>query len=127
MEEKISGKGAVGIAIAYYSLRGMVSIPLSPCAYNLLFDDGKDIYKINVISCSYKTKYGVYTAAIRTMGGNHPGQVCKKFDPSTCDIVFIVNNDFDIFAIPSSEIKSERQISLSVYEEYKIRFLGGIA
>ena len=79
-EKEIKGKGSVGIAIAYYSLRGMVSIPLEPCDYNLIFDNGINLKTIKVISCSYKTKYGIFAASIRTSGGNQPKTNVKKFE-----------------------------------------------
>lgn len=121
-KEMIKGKGAVGIAISYFALRGMVSIPLEPCEYNLLYDDNKKIYRIKVISCSYKTKYGVYTASIRSMGGNMPNQKIKEFDQNSCDFVFIVTDNLDMFNIPSIEINSSRQISLNIYAQYKVNF-----
>ena len=122
MNEKIKGKGAVGIAIAFYSLRGMVSIPLEPCDYNLLFDDGSRILRIKVISCSYKTKYGVFSATIRTSGGNQPNSCVKKFDSNSCHYVFIVTSDLDMYEIPSLDITSGRQISLNIYQDYKVSF-----
>lgn len=123
MKEKIKGKGSVGIAIAYYALNGNVSIPLEPCEYNLIFDDGKDLYRIKVISCSYQTKYGVFSANIRSSGGNQPNISVKLFDEKSCDIVFIVTTDLDMYAIPSNEITSKRQISLNVYNEFKVSFI----
>lgn len=119
----IKGKGSVGIAISYYALRGMVSIPLEPCDYNLIFDDGSDLYKIKVISCSYKTKYGIFSASIRTSGGNQPNTQIKKFDPKSCDWVFIVTSDYDFYEIPSDRIDSSRQISLNKYQEFKVKLI----
>lgn len=123
MSENIKGKGSVGVAIAFYALRGMVSIPLEPCNYNLIFDDGKEIYRIKVISCSYKTKYGIFSASVRTSGGNQPNNEVKKFDSITCDFVFIVTADLEMYEIPSKEITAGRQISLKVYEDYKVSFI----
>ena len=120
MNEKIRGKGSVGIAISYYALRGRVSIPLEPCEYNLIFDDGESLKKIKVISCAYKTKYGVYSASIRTSGGNQPNSKVKKFDSNTCDLVFIVTSDLDMYEIKSCEITSTRQISLNLLAHCKV-------
>ena len=118
----IKGKGSVGIAISYYALKGIVSIPLEPCEYNLLFDDGEKIQRIKVISCSYKTKYGIYAASIKTSGGNQPNTHKKS-----CDIVFIVTEGFDVYEIPSNKITSARQISLNVYNQFKITVYSGLA
>lgn len=126
MKEEIKGKGAVGIAISYFSLRGMVSIPLEPCDYNLIFDDGRGLQRIKVISCSFKSPYGVYVASIRTMGGNMPHQTSKTFDSSSCDIVFVVTEILEMFSIPSHDIKNKRQISLNVFADYQVK-LGDIA
>lgn len=123
MKNAIKGKGAVGVAISYYALRGIISIPLEPCSYNLLFDDGEEILRIKVISCSYKTKYGVYSAAIRTSGGNQPNTCVKKFDEKSCDIVCIVTELLDIYCIPSDMITSFRQISLDKYIGYKVKII----
>ena len=119
----IKGKGSVGIAISYYALRGMVSIPLEPCDYNLIFDDGSELYRIKVISCSYKTKYGIYSASIRTSGGNQPKTIVKKFDALSCDWVFIVTAEFEIYEIPSEKIDASRQISLNKYQEFKVKLI----
>ena len=116
----IKGKGSVGVAIAYFSLRGMVSIPLEPCEYNLIFDDYTKISRIKVISCSYKSPYGIYTVSIRNMGGNMPKQTVKTFNDKTCDFVFIVTDELDIYNIPANKITSKRQISLNVYADYKV-------
>lgn len=119
----IKGKGSVGIAIAYYATHGMISIPLEPCDYNLIFDDGSDLYKIKVISCSYKTKYGIYSASIRTSGGNQPNSSVKLFNEKSCNIVFIVTSEMEIYEIPSDKIESKRQISLNKYQEYRKNFI----
>jgi hypothetical protein len=121
MKDKIKGKGAVGLAIAYFSLRGMVSLPLEPCEYNLLFDDGKKINRVKVISCSYKTPYGIYSASIRTMGGNMEKGTVKSFDQSSCEIVFVATDELDLYSIPSLEIASSRQISLNTYGNFKVK------
>jgi hypothetical protein len=124
MNNRIKGKGAVGIAISYFSLRGMVSIPLEPCEYNLIFEEPSGILlKVKVISCSYKSKYGVFSACIRTSGGNQPNSKLKKFDANTCDYIFIVTSEIDMYFIPSHVITSSRQISLNVYSEYKVNII----
>lgn len=121
MKEQIKGKGAVGIAIAYASLRGMVNLPLEPCDYNLIFDDGINLFRVKVVSCSYKNPSGIYCASIRTMGGNMPKQTSKPFDKGVCDVVFVVTDMLDLFWIPSSKIESTKQISLSVYSTYEVK------
>ncbi len=127
MNDMIKGKGAVGIAISYFSLRGMVSVPLEPCEYNLIFDDHSEdfgnLLKIKVISCSYKSKYGVFSASIRISGGNQPNSKIKKFDNSKCDCVFVVTSDYDMYNIPANEITATRQISLNVYSAYKVNLI----
>lgn len=124
MSNKIKGKGSVGIAISYYSLRGTISIPLEPLHdYNLIFDNGKSLSRINVISCSYKTKYGIFSASIRTSGGNQPNSQVKKFNPNSCEFVFIVTSELDLYEIPSSEIESTRQISLNKYAAFKVNLI----
>lgn len=117
----IKGKGSVGIAIAFFSLKGMVSIPLEPCDYNLIFDDGISINRVKVISCSYKTSYGVYTANIRSMTATAT-KTTKMFDKNSCEYVFIVTDELQIYNIPAIDINSGRQISLNVYEQYKVNF-----
>lgn len=116
----IKGKGSVGVAIAFFSLNGLVSIPLEPSEYNLLYDDGKDIYRIKVISTSCRSPYGVYVASIRTMGGNMPNTTTKKFENSSCDYVFIVTEELDMYNIPAEKIESTRSISLKVYEKFRV-------
>jgi hypothetical protein len=127
MNDAIKGKGAVGIAISYFSLRGMVSIPLEPCSYNLIFDETCDMFtipkRIKVISCCYKTQYGVFSASIRTSGGNQPNTKIKEFSASSCDYLFVVTSELDMYNIPSNEISAKRQISLNVYDKYKVNLI----
>lgn len=123
MNETVKGKGAVGVAVAYYSLRGVVSVPLCPTTYNLIFDNGSYLMRIKVISCSYKTEHGVYAASIRTSGGNHPNTHVKLFDKESCSFVFVVTPELDMYEIPSQEIDSSRQISLKKYERFKVNFI----
>jgi hypothetical protein len=123
MNEDIRGKGAVGIAIAYYSLNGMVSLPLSPCDYNLVFDDSIGLRKIKVISSSYKKPSGSFAANIRSSGGNQSSTQVKKFDKDSCDYVFVLTSDFDMYSIPSQEIHSEREITLSQYTKFKVNII----
>jgi len=123
MDDFIKGKGSVGVAISFYSLRGMVSIPLEPCNYNLIFDDGTQLHTVKVISCSYKTKYGIFSASIKTSGGNQPTTQSKIFDPNSCSIVFIVTSEMDLYEIPSNCIESTRQISLSKYDAFKVNLI----
>jgi hypothetical protein len=123
MTKGIEHKSSVGMAIAYYSLLGNVFLPLEPSDYNLIVDDGESLMRIKVISCSYKTKYGVYTACIRTCGGNQPKTSVKKFNPYSCEVVFIVTSDLQMFEIPSNKIEASRQISLEKFAEYKVNFI----
>ena len=123
MNDEIKGKGSVGIAISFYALRGMISIPLEPCEYNLIYDDGENLHKIKVISCSYKTKYGVFAASIRTSGGNQPNSQVKKFNQKSCDWVFIVTSEIDMYQIPANAIESTRQISLNKYQQFKVNLI----
>jgi len=121
MKDNIRGKGAVGLAMAYFSLKGLVSLPLEPHDYNLLFDDGLKIHRVKVISCSYKTKYGVYSASIRTMGGNMKKGTLKEFDPKSCEFLFIATDELTLYNIPSEKITNKRQLSLNVYSDYKVK------
>lgn len=115
----LKGKGAVGMAISYYAIRGNVSIPMEAHNYNLIFDDG-ELHRIKVISCSYKNKSGIYTASIKTSGGNQPNSSIKKFDAKSCDKVFVVTDDLLFFEIPSQDIKSANAISMNAYADYQV-------
>ena len=126
MKEMIKGKGAVGMAISYFSLLGMVSLPLEPCDYNLIIDIEGKLFRIKVISCSYKSPYGVYTVSIKSMGGNMRKMTTKKFDNKSCEYVFIVTDELDLYNIPSSCINSKTQLSLNVYDKYKVK-LGDVS
>jgi hypothetical protein len=123
MKDKIKGKGSVGIAISFYALRGMISIPLEPCEYNLIYDDGVGLHRIKVISCSYKTKYGIFAASIRISGGNQPNSKIKKFDQNSCDYVFIITSEMEMYEIPAKCIESTRQISLNKYHQFKVNLI----
>lgn len=120
---KQQGNIGIGIAIAYFTQKlYTVSLPLNDSQdYDLVVDDGK-LHKVQVKTCSFKTKNGSYEVLLKTCGGNQSFHSIKHFDSSKIDFVFIVTDDGDKYLIPGVELLNNKSsITLGKkWEKYKI-------
>lgn len=124
-DEYKSKQGNIGLgqAIAYYTLKGIpVMIPLNDTQkYDLVVDIDNNLYKVSVKTTRYKGKSGNFEVQLKNCGGGSNGSVIRKFDNSTCDILFVYTIDGDVYEIPSKEIKATCSIVLNsnIYGQYK--------
>lgn len=120
---KKKGDIGVGEAIAFFIKRGQtVLFPLSDSEpYDLVFDDGAKLNKVQVKTTSSKTPYGIYKVNIRVLGGNQSFHTIKKFDKSKVDFLFVLTAMGDKYLIPAVEIECVSSIDLGTKtEKYKI-------
>ena len=104
----------MGDAIAYLSRIGTVSIPLTDSQdYDLIAEIDDRLYKVQVKTTQYKSKYGIYKANLSVKGGNRSFNTIKKFDNTKVDYVYVMTSEGKSYFIPTSSIVAKGQLSLS--------------
>lgn len=120
---KKQGDIGVGEAIAFFIKRGQtVLFPLSDSEpYDLAFDDGARLNKVQVRTTMCKSRYGKYQVNLRVLGGNQSFHTSTQFDNTKVDFLFVLTAEEDKYLIPSVEIQNESSLNLGVkMEKYKL-------
>ena len=119
-------QGDIGVAeaIAYYTKLGYtVSIPITEAArYDLVVDDGKDLFKIQCKTSTFVVNSGAYQVNLRTFGGNQSwGGTVAKISSEETDIVFIWCSNDTLWEIPSTKVEGMTSVTLgNKYSEYLV-------
>ena len=110
------GNIGLGMAIAYYTSKNIpVMIPLNDTQkYDLVIDKDNILQKVSVKTTQYLNKNGTnYIVRLSNCGGASGKNITRKFDNSTCDIVFILVKDGTMYEIPSNIIKVANDLTLT--------------
>lgn len=118
-------KGDIGVAVAisaFVNLGNTVLFPLSDSEpYDLAFDDGKRLCKVQVRTTEAKQPNGNFKVNLRVMGGNRSFQTVKRFDKEKVDFLFVLTKDGDKYLIPSIDITNVNSLTLChKTERYKL-------
>jgi len=119
---KDRGNSGLGIAIAYFSTHGYtVSIPLNDTQdYDLVVEKNSKINTVQVKSTGFKTKYGVYQVALKSMGGTK-GKVYKTFVNTDVEYLFILTESQDMYVFPKEKIINKCTLNLnSSCDKYRV-------
>lgn len=121
---KKQGDVGHGIAIGWFASQGhTVCIPLTDSQdYDLIIDIDDKLYKVQVKTTTFKTKYGIYNVSLTVNGGNRSGKgKIKKFDNTKVDYLFILTNSGIKYLIPTSEFTNVNSLCLGTkYQKYII-------
>src|SRR3989344_6836996 len=121
MNSKYKGSLAVAQCIAkFYSLGYEVSLPVGDrMPYDLIFDDGNKLYKVQV-KYSGRNSRGKYVAALRITGGNQSFNYSKKYSDQDFDYLYVYTDDKRHFLIKWNEVNCRNEIALhdSKYQKY---------
>ena len=114
------GNFGLGRAIAYYTSQCIpVMIPLNDAQkYDLVVDKNGELCRVSVKTTQSKNKAGNFQVQLKntTLGADH--NTIRKFDNTSCEIVFVATIDGDLYEIPSKCIKAT--CSFSINEDYDI-------
>lgn len=120
---KEKGNAGLGIAIAYFSCNGYtVSIPLNDTQdYDIVIDKDGILQKVQVKSTGCKRKNGNYQVALKSCGGTN-GKTYKTIIETSIDIVFIVTEEMEMYAIPKSAINNKSTLNIcEKYSQYQVK------
>ena len=119
---KEKGNAGLGMAIAYYSSNGYtVSIPLNDTQdYDLIIEKDGILKTVQVKATGCKRKNGNYQVALKSCGGTS-GKTYKTVIETKVDILFIIDENMDMYEIPKQEIKNRSTLNLcKKYDKYKV-------
>jgi hypothetical protein len=111
VEQGING---LAKAISYFvSKNYIISLPLvDNQAYDLIFDDGIKLNKVDVKTSQYK-KNGSFLVQLKSVRTNKHENKIYRFDGTKVDFVFILTGDKDLYLIPAMDVHDTNQITLS--------------
>ena len=109
-------QGDVGVAKAIYiytALGYTISIPNTDNAkYDLIVEKDK-LYRVQVKTTTFKTKYGVYQAMLKTSGGNQSwsGEY-SRISSSNVDLIFILTEEGTCYEFPVENLEGNATVNL---------------
>ena len=116
------GNLGLGRAIAYYTTNCIpVLIPLNDTQKYDIAIDRDGLKRVSVKTTQYLSKSGNYEVLLKNCGGSSGQSNIRHFENSTCDILFIVVVNGDMYEIPSSEITVKSTLTLTdKWDKYKV-------
>ena len=109
------------MAIAYYTSCAIpVLLPLNDTQkYDLAVDKEGKILRVSVKTTQQKNSSNkFYIVGLRNTGGSSGKSVIRKFDRSSCDIIFILTNQGTMYEIPSASINVNTITLDSRFDKY---------
>lgn len=119
---KEKGNAGLGMAIAYYSSNGFtVSIPLNDTQdYDLIIEKEGVLKTVQVKATGCKRRNGNYQVALKSCGGTK-GKTYKTVIETNVDILFIIEENMNMYEIPKKEINNKSTLNLcKKYDKYKV-------
>lgn len=119
------GNLGLGRAIAFYTSHCIpVMLPLNDSQkYDLVVDKEGRLEKVSIKTTQGKSKSGYFQVQLKntTLGSDH--NTIRRFDNSSCDIVFIVTVEGTMYEIPSQNITATCSLTLNQdFDKYIVSF-----
>lgn len=119
------GNLGLGRAIAYYTSHCIpVMLPLNDSQkYDLVVDKEGRLERVSIKTTQGKAKSGNFQVQMKntTLGSDH--NTIRRFDNSSCDIVFIVTVEGTMYEIPAEDITATCSFVLNQdYDKYIVTF-----
>ena len=110
------GNVGLGRAIAYYTANCIpVMLPLNDTQkYDLVVDKDGQLLRVSVKTTQGMNKNNTYyVVQLKNCGGASGKSTIRRFDNTTCDVVFIVTVEGTMYEIPSSLINVSGALTLT--------------
>jgi hypothetical protein len=109
-------QGLLGLtdAIGWFGRQGWaVSLPLIDSQpYDLVVDDGATLHRVQVKTTTRRARSGSFMVQVCTRGGNRSFQTTKSFDPTSCDLLYVLTDTRDRYLIPAAEVRARHTLTL---------------
>lgn len=119
------GNLGLGRAIAYYTSNCIpVLLPLNDTQkYDLVVDKEGKLLRVSVKTTQHLNKVGSsYVARLCNSGGSSGKSIIRKFDNTSCDIIFILTIEGTMYEIPSNIIDVNTELTLTdKWNEYIVK------
>ena len=120
---RLQGLVGLGAAIDWFTRNGFfVAIPLNDSQpWDLIVEDTEGVVsRVQVKTTTFRHRYGRFVVHLQTAGGNRSFHTRKPFDPMTCELLFVLTDEGDVYVIPTSAIKVRTSLNLCAkYERYR--------
>ncbi|MEX1165113.1 MAG: group I intron-associated PD-(D/E)XK endonuclease [Nitriliruptor sp.] len=119
-------QGLLGLtdAIAFFGAQGWsISLPLIDSQpYDLIVDDGTRLQRVQVKTTTYRSRDGVFVVSLATRGGNQSFHTSKDFDPTSCELLYVLTDARTRYLIPAADAGGRTTINLGErYASYRLR------
>lgn len=118
-------QGNIGEARAIYELTkrgfGISRTLFDSEKYDLIADDGQQLFKVQVKTTRYVNSRGLYEACIKTSGGNTKVNTIRKRSDTDYDFLFIVSEDSRCWFIPAELVGRSAIVLGSKWDEYELK------
>lgn len=120
----MQGNVGLGRAIAYYTSKGIpIMIPLNDTQKYDLVVDKDGLKRVSVKTSKRINTAGNYEVLLKKCGGSSGNAKIKHFDKTTCDLLFILTINGDMYEIPSNIINIKTSLTLTKeLDKYKVIF-----
>jgi hypothetical protein len=110
-------QGNLGLAKAIYELQVLgyrISIPMTENQkYDLICEKDEKLYKVQIKTTKYKTKYGIYSVGLRTLGGNQSFHTIKHRKIGDYDLLYVLTDENRSYLIPDNAFNCIHSIALN--------------
>jgi hypothetical protein len=109
-------QGLIGLtdALAWFGAQGWdICIPIiDNQPYDLVVDDGTGLKKVQVKTTTYRAPSGSFSVSLSTNGGNQSFHSKRDFDPTACDLLYVLADDHSRYLIPTEVITARTSLNL---------------
>lgn len=117
------GNFGLGMAIGYYTSKCIpILIPLNDTQKYDLAVDKDGLKRVSIKTTQGKNRSGTFfEVQLKNSGGSSGKSVIRNFDNTSCDILFILTKDMEMYEIPSADIKVVTTLTLTAeWDKYKV-------
>ena len=122
--KSMQGNIGLGRAIAYFTSVGItVCLPINDTQKFDLVADIDGLKKVSIKTTAYQRNNDYYTVQLKNTGGSSGKGKIRLFDSKSCEYLFVLCSNNDMYLIPSCEITAKSTLTLTDnFDKYKVYF-----